>query len=246
MHLCNRKWRDTNKRHWLDVVPLITKLDERKGRTAYPMDWDQQDFFFAELPEHLRNMALFKANTGTREQEVCKLRWEYEQYVPEIRRSVFVIPWDFGGRHELSGVKNRITRIVVLNDVARNVIEGQRGKHVNWVFPYKGRPLHRMNDSAWRKARERAAKRWLKEKGVKPDPGFASIRVHDMKHTFGRRLKAAGVSLEDRKLLLGHKLNDVTELYSAVELKYLVEQANKVTVTDTHTPTLTILRVRTA
>jgi len=30
-------------------------------------------------------MALFKVNTGCREQEVCRLKWEYEVKVPELR-----------------------------------------------------------------------------------------------------------------------------------------------------------------
>jgi len=35
-------------------------------------------------------------------------------------------------------------------------------------------------------------------------------RVHDLRHTFGRRLRAAGVGLEDREDLLGHKSNRIT------------------------------------
>lgn len=51
-----------------------------------------------------------------------------------------------------------------------------------------------MNDSAWKKARVRAAKIW-QEKYLRPAlPGFASIRVHELKNTFGRRLRAAGVT----------------------------------------------------
>jgi len=36
-------------------------------------------------------MVLFAVNTGLRE-SVCKLQWEWEVTVPEVRRSVFVIP----------------------------------------------------------------------------------------------------------------------------------------------------------
>ncbi len=36
------------------------------------------------------------------------------------------------------------------------------------------------------------------------------VRVHDLKHTFGRRLRAAGVSFEDRQDLLGHRLGKIT------------------------------------
>ena len=68
--------------------------------------------------------------------------------------------------------------------------------------------------SAWRKARERA--------------GLLQVRVHDMKHTFGRRLRAAGVSFEDRQDLLGHKSGRITTHYSAAELSNLIQAANKV------------------
>jgi hypothetical protein len=54
----------------------------------------------------------------------------------------------------------------------------------------KATPVHRMNDSAWKKVRIRAAKKY-QERFLRPAPeGFASIRVHNLKHTFGRRLRA--------------------------------------------------------
>jgi integrase len=44
------------------------------------------------MPDHLARMALFKVNTGCREQEVCSLRWEWEVEFPELETSVFIIP----------------------------------------------------------------------------------------------------------------------------------------------------------
>ena len=58
--------------------------------------------------------------------------------------------------------------------------------------------------------------------------GLRQVRVHDLKHTFGRRLRAAGVPLETRKVLLGHKNGDITTHYSAPELEELIEAVNKV------------------
>ena len=60
-----------------------------------------------------------------------------------------------------------------------------------------------------------------------PD-GFRSIRVHDLKHTYGHRLRVAGVSFEDRKVLLGHKADHVTTHYSAPEIGALIEASEKV------------------
>lgn len=245
LQLACRKWRDEERRPWLDSVPLLTKLEEKKAsRKPYPMSWEEQSILFGELPDHLQRMALFKVNTGCREQEVCKLRWDWEIFVPELDTSVFLIPAEFGGRHENSGVKNRDERLVVLNGVAKSIIDKQRGISREWVFPYSGTAMHRMNDSAWKKARVRAAKLWQEQHLRPAHPGFSSIRVHDLKHTFGRRLKAAGVTEEDRKSLLGHKNGSVTSHYSGAELGQLIEAANKVSATDSRGPVLTILKRR--
>ncbi|UZJ62838.1 tyrosine-type recombinase/integrase [Pseudomonas sp. KU26590] len=247
LSLCARKWRDDERRPWLDSVPMLTKLEEKKSsRKPYPMSWEEQSILFGELPAHLQTMALFKVNTGCREQEVCKLRWDWEIAVPELETSVFLIPADFGGRHARSGVKNGDERLVVLNSVARSIIEKQRGVNRDWVFAYNDTAMHRMNDSAWKKARIRAAKLW-QEKNLRPaHPGYLSIRIHDLKHTFGRRLRAAGVTEEDRKALLGHKNGSITSHYSGAELGHLIEAANMVSATDSRGPVLTILKRRQA
>ena len=72
--------------------------------------------------------------------------------------------------------------------------------------------------------------------------GFARIRIHDLKHTFGRRQRAAGVTEEDRKALPGHKNGSITSHYSGAELGHLIEAANKVSATDSRGPVLTILK----
>jgi hypothetical protein len=71
--------------------------------------------------------------TGCREQEVCRLRWDYEVKVPELDASVCIISKDY--------VKNGEERLVVLNRVARSVVDGMRGLHPTHVFvraPAKG------------------------------------------------------------------------------------------------------------
>ena len=128
-----------------------------------------------------------------------------------------------------SRVKNREDRLVVLNDVAKSIIEAQRGIHDIWVFFYNRKPLAKMNDSAWKRARIKASEQWKSDKGENAHPGLTRIRVHDLKHTFGRRLRVAGVSFEGRQALLGHKSGSVTTDYSAAEIEHLIAQANRVT-----------------
>lgn len=253
LNLASRKWRDEHGLTWLGTPPLLSMLSTHDSRKPYPLSWEEQSVLFQELPSHLAKMALFKVNTGTREQEVCHLSWDWEIEVPELGTSVFLIPGDFGGRTENSGVKNGEDRLIVLNDVARSVVDSCRGKHPTRVFAYKGKPVGSMNNSAWWNARVKAAIKMYVASGksISPDllregqrgilitgelrqfmesnmPGFANIRVHDLKHTFGRRLRAAGVPLETRKVLLGHKNGDITSHYSAPEIDELLEAANRV------------------
>ncbi len=226
LNLAVRSWRDDNGLTWLATAPAITMLPITDARQSYPLSWEEQTKFFPLLPGHLERMALFKVNTGTREQEVCQLRWEWEEKIPELGRSVFIIPGAL--------VKNRRDRLVVLNDVASPVIDECRGQHAEYVFTYRHRPINRMNNTAWAKA-------W-KKAGLPSGEEFTR-GPHNLKHTFGRRLRAAGVSLETRKVLLGHWNRDITTHYSAPELQELVDAANKVCRTKSgKTPAMTLLK----
>ena len=206
LNLAARLWRDEAGLTWLETPPLIQMLPLSDARKPYPLSWDEQRKLFSHLPKHLALMCLFKVNTGCREQEVCRLRWDWEIQVPELDTSVFIVPG--------SMVKNREDRLIVLNRVARSVIEDLRGLHKDSVFTFRGNPIKKLNNSAWKKARLNA--------------GLPQVRVHDLKHTFGRRLRAAGVPLETRKVLLGHRTGDITTHYSAPELEELIEAANRV------------------
>ena len=115
------EWLDENNLTWLQSPPKIKLLPVTDARQPYPLSWDEQARLFQELPPHLARMALFKVNTGTRESEVCDLRWEWEVPVPELDASVFIIPAD--------RVKNGDERLVVLNRVAWSVVDEVRGEH---------------------------------------------------------------------------------------------------------------------
>lgn len=231
LNLAARLWRDEGSTlSWLAEAPLIQLLENKKGRKPYPIDWSEQELLFSELTPHLRQAALFKVNTGMREKEVCQLRWEWEQRVPELdtlelKRTVFVLPeWL---------TKNKEARVVVLNDTAQRIVDHHRGLHPSYVFTWedrKGRRKRfcRLNNSGWKAARRRASVRYQKELGRPAPDGFRRVRVHDLKHTCGRRLRAAGVGFEDRQDILAHKSGRMTTHYSAAELGNLVAAVNRI------------------
>jgi integrase len=220
MNLAAGEWVDELGLTWLLTPPKIKLLPSDDKRPPYPLNWAEQEQLFRELPDHLEAMALFAVNTGCRDSEICRLRWDYETTLPELGTSVFIIPG--------SGVKNGDDRLVILNRIAKSVIDAQRGRHPTHVFSYEGRPITRMLNSAWLGARRRA--------------GLEQVRVHDLKHTYGRRLRAAGVSLEDRQDLLGHRSGKITTHYSAAELVQLIEASNQVCEQKKRQPELVMLR----
>lgn len=48
---------------------------------------------------------------------------DWEISVPELGISVFLIPADFGNRHKRADVKNGDERMVVVNSVAKSIID---------------------------------------------------------------------------------------------------------------------------
>jgi integrase len=201
-----RSYRDANGRPWLDgLPPLITMLPEHP-RPPYPITWDEQDALLQRLPSHLARMALFAVNTGLRDSNVCGLQWEWEVKVPELGRSVFVVPAE--------SFKTKRPHVVVPNDIAWSIIKSQRGKHPIWVFPYHGRRIGTMNNNGWQQARHEAR--------------LPLVRVHDLRHSFACRLRAAGVPAEDREVLLGHANHSMAGHYASADVGHLLKQANLV------------------
>jgi len=163
-------------------------------------------------------MALSAVNKGLRDNNVCGLQWDWEVRIPEVDRSVFVIPPE--------EFKSRRAHVVILNDVAWSVVEAQRDLDSIWVFPYRGGRVERMNNSAWQRARRKAALR--------------PVRIHDLRHTFACRLRAAGVPQEDREALLGHANHCMAGHYASADVGRLTRQANLVL---NRQETRTVLRV---
>src|SRR6266852_1945267 len=201
-----RSYRDNEGRPWLDaVLPLITKLPE-SPRPPYPITWDEQDRLFSKLPSRLARMVLSAVNTGLRESNVCGLEWSWEVPVPEVGRSVFVSPRE--------AFKSNRPHVAILNDIAWSIIEAQRGQHPIWVFPYQGERVGTMNPTAWQRARSAVI--------------VAGVRIHDLRHSFACRLRAAGVSAEDRQALLGHANHCMAGHYASADVGRLMKQAKLV------------------
>ncbi|OUR83254.1 hypothetical protein A9Q82_04175 [Cycloclasticus sp. 46_120_T64] len=131
---------------------------------------------------------------------MCQLKWS------EYQDGLFVLSGD--------RTKNGEERIVPLNSVSRNLTHSLP-RNNKYVFANKrGKTFQRIMSTAWKTSRRKA--------------DLIQCRVHDLRHTFGRRLRSAGVSLEDREDLLGHKSNRITTHYSRAEINNLIDAVEKI------------------
>lgn len=215
--LAARLWRDELGKPWLATPPMLPNI-KGQARKPRPITWEEQARLMRALPGYLAEMALFMLNTGLRDQELCTLTWEHEAKVNGMEASVFIV--------EEGTAKNKRERIVPLNAIARSIIESKRGEGKH-VFTFEGNKLSRMTNKAWCKARDAA--------------GLHDVRVHDLRHTFGMRLRAVGVSFEDRQDLLGHHAGRITTHYSRVEIARLIECV-ELLCEDKKKPELTLIR----
>ncbi|HEX7047002.1 MAG TPA: site-specific integrase [Gammaproteobacteria bacterium] len=209
------EWIDENGLTWLHHAPTIKSLYVDDKAKPYPLSWEEERILFPLLPPRYQAPALYVVNTGLRDQVACRLEWKWERQVPEIGRSVFVVPG------HVTGVKNGQEWVVVHNRTAQTVIDAQRGKHERFVFPGRGDKgrLHRINNKGWREA-------W-KDAGL-PTSKEYSKGPHNLRRTFSTRLRAMGVPDETRDYLMHHKREgDMSALYSIPTLRELVAAVDK-------------------
>jgi integrase len=217
LSLSARLWRDDMGRPLLDTVPMFPAV-QGVARKPRPISYEEQDRLLKELPAYLADMVLFALNTGLRDQEICGMKWADECKVSGLDSTVFIISED--------RAKNGRERIVPLNSVAKSIINGRRGNGSEYVFAYKGHKFSRLNTTKWKLVRDAV--------------GLNGVRVHDLRHSFGMRLRAAGVSFEDRQDLLGHHAGRITTHYSKADIARLIDCVELLC--EARKPELTLIR----
>jgi len=196
----------------------IKKLPLTDAREPYLISWEEQDTLFGLLPNFLNNMCEFAVWSGARDQEICGLEWGWERHEPELNMSYFLIPK--GSTKNVNPDKAH-DRILILNSHASDIVSRQRGKHDKYVFISEGRKpsgnrLSTMDTTSWRQAKKTSE---------------IPVRIHDLRHAYGYRLRQAGVHEDDRVDLLGHSQGSgrsITRHYSVADLSRLVGESNKI------------------
>jgi integrase len=198
-------WRD-NGIPWILNCPIIP-FEKGTIKLPYPLSWKEQEVFFDLLPGRKRKQAIFDVNTGLRDRALVNLQWKWEREDESLGETVFEIPSAY--------TKNGKPQVLVLNRIARQILESMRGYHDVYVFG----KAHHMTDSIWQRA-------W-KEAGLPTGKEYCK-GVHNLRHTFGKRLRDAGVEERDVRDLLHHMPKNVTRTYSSPELRNLKTAVEKI------------------
>jgi len=192
-------WRDQKGMSWIENCPIIS-FEKGPAKKPYPLSWDEQERLFDLLPGRIRKAAIVAVNTGLRESPLVQLRWEWEEHCSELGETVFRLPAEI--------MKNKKPMVLLLNRPAREAIESMRGYHPELVFG----EMYQMTNTSWQYA-------W-REAGLPSGREYVK-GVHNLRHTFGKRLRDAGVAERDVQDLLHHVPRSITRHYSVPELRNL-------------------------
>lgn len=185
---------------WIERAPKVSMLPEPKHRIRW-LTREEADRLIAELPYHLAAMVRFSLETGLRRRNVSLLEWSQ---VNLERRTAWIHP---------DQAKARKAIPVPLTAAAVFVLRQQMGKHPEYVFVYRGRPVKQPNNWAWRKALKRA--------------GIENFRWHDLRHTWASWHVQAGTPLYVLQELGGWSSSEMVKKYAHLTSDHLAEYADR-------------------
>ncbi len=172
LNLASRDWETEHGYTWLEIAPVLKKeklSKAEKKRIRYLTRLEAQRLI-AEAPEHTKPVIRMALATGLRMSNILGMQWEWV----DLSRQMAIIPAEV--------TKAGRTIPVPFSEDALEVIREQRFKHPTHVFPYKGKPMKRVNGHAWKKTLQRA--------------GIENFKFHDLRHTWASWHIQNGTTLE--------------------------------------------------
>jgi len=183
--------------NWIDSVPKIRMRKENDSRVRY-LSEEEAATLQAELAKnapHLADAMEFTLNTGLRDANCSGLKWSQINFQT---RAMY-----------LYKTKNGRPLGTPLNSDALAILERRKGIHPVYVFTFRGKPLTRFNNSAWRKALVRA--------------GIEDFHWHDLRHTWATWMVMSGCPLEQLKVLGGWRSMEMVMRYAHFSTEHLAQ-----------------------
>ena len=207
-------YRDDFGNPWLASVPKFLLPQWGEARQRVVISIAEQTCLLDALSEDLSDIAHFILNTGLRESEVRALRWDMQEN-SSSGTLVFKLPGKFR--------KNDRDLLVFCNDIASEIVNRRRRSRSEWIFanPDGQKRVARLSSSGWRSGRVRA-KRLFEQRYGSDESKLDQLKVHDLRHTFGERLREQGINMDTCGDLLGHTGRGVTAHYCRAKSSELV------------------------
>lgn len=115
----------------------------------------------------------------------------------------------------LDQTKNGTPRGVPLNRDAVAVLLAERGKHEQFCFTFRGKPIrYELTNTAWQNAVRKA--------------GLGDLRFHDLRHTWASWHRQAGTSTDELKELGGWKSRSMVDRYAKFATDHLAAAATRI------------------
>ena len=106
---------------------------------------------------------------------------------------------------------------------ASEIVNRRRRSRSEWIFanPDGQKRVARLSSSGWRRGRVRA-KCLFEQRYGSGESKLDQLKVHDLRHTFGERLREQGINMDTCGDLLGHTGRGVTAHYCRAKSSELV------------------------
>jgi integrase len=196
-----RVMRDIEKRSWNQIA---TAVGVAESTAIYLYRCDPEAVLEDDLARVERVLYLTAAMSGLRQGELLALRWmDIDWTAQRIRVRRNYVRGKFG-----TPKSKRSSRSVPLADEVAADLERlfqasayQADEDLVFGHPHTGRPMSRSQLL-------KRFKRALERAGVRP------LRFHDLRHTFGTRMAAAGVPMRTLQEWMGHRDYKTTLIYA--------------------------------
>jgi len=185
---------------WLERHPKVPSLPESVKRDRF-LTRAEADRLIAELPDHLAAMVRFTLETGLRQANVTGLQWSQ---VDLAKRRAWIHPDQAKARRAI-GVPLSAAAVIVLRE--------QIGRHPEYVFSYRGKPVCYVNNHAWIKALKRA--------------GITQFRWHDLRHTWASWHAQAGTPMNVLQELGSWRSSEMVRRYAHLSTDHLAVYVDK-------------------
>lgn len=185
----------------LNPVSMAGMLPENNEHVARPLSEEEIERLLGELPGETKPIFEFAVATGIRIGNVMRMQWSH------IDRKNKII--------KLPTTKPKKSLQLPLNDWADDILN-RVPRHIRSPYVFC-----KMNGDRY-KWIHRGFKNALKRAGLE-----TSIRIHDLRHSYGTLLASKGVPTSVLKDLLGHSSLAMVSRYTHLGHQTLVDMSNK-------------------